>query len=136
MAEPKEQQDKDSAVRLAKIIAKLMVEVEKLRQDLDKLQVMFNSMSNIVNVMMNDVTNSDTQKKLMEVMLSTQGFIQFVADHEETGEEIYDKIMSGDSPIVMPDDLTKEEFIKGFERTKEMFTLARHEMDFMETEEE
>ena len=133
MAEPKEQQD--SAVRLAKIIAKLMVEVEKLRKDLDKLNVMFNSMSNIVNVMMNDVTNSDTQKKLMEVMLSTQGFIQFVADHEETGEEIYDKIMSGDSPIVMPDDLTKEEFIKGFERTKEMFTLARHEMDFM-TEEE
>ena len=135
MAEPKEQQDKDSAVRLAKIIAKLMVEVEKLRQDLDKLQVMFNSMSNIVNVMMNDVTNSDTQKKLIDVMLSTQGFIQFVADHEETGEEIYDKIMSGDTPIVMPEDMTKEEFLRGFERTKEMFTLARHEMDFM-TEEE
>mgnify|MGYP003155399472 FL=1 len=133
MAEPKEQQD--SAVRLAKIIAKLMVEVENLRKDLDGLNVMFNSMSNIVNVMMNDVTNSDTQKKLMEVMLSTQGFIQFVADHEETGEEIYDKIMSGDTPIVMPDDMTKEEFLKGFERTKEMFTLARHEMDFM-TEEE
>ena len=133
MAEPKEQQE--SAIKLAKIIAKLMVEVEKLREDLDKLNVMFNSMSNIVNVMMNDVTNSDTQKKLIDVMLSTQGFIQFVADHEETGEEIYDKIMSGDSPIVMPDDLTKEEFIKGFERTKEMFTLARHEMDFM-TEEE
>ena len=134
MAEPKEQQD--SAVRLAKIIAKLMVEVEKLRQDLDKLQVMFNSMSNIVNVMMNDVTNSDTQKKLMEVMLSTQGFIQFVADHEETGEEIYDKIMSGDTPIVMPDDMTKEDFIKGFEKTKEMFTLARHEMDLANREEE
>ncbi len=135
MAEPKEQQDKDSAVRLAKIIAKLMVDVENLRKDLDNLNVMFNSMSNIVNVMMNDVTNSDTQKKLMEVMLSTQGFIQFVADHEETGEEVYDKIMSGDTPIVMPDDMTKEEFLKGFERTKEMFTLARHEMDFM-TEEE
>lgn len=133
MAEPKEQQD--SAVRLAKIIAKLMVEVENLRKDLDGLNVMFNSMSNIVNVMMNDVTNSDTQKKLMEVMLSTQGFIQFVADHEETGEEIYDKIMSGDTPIVMPEDMTKEEFLRGFERTKEMFTLARHEMDFM-TEEE
>ncbi len=135
MAEPKEQQDKDSAVRLAKIIAKLMVDVENLRKDLDNLNVMFNSMSNIVNVMMNDVTNSDTQKKLMEVMLSTQGFIQFVADHEETGEEVYDKIMSGDTPIVMPDDMTKEEFLKGFEKTKEMFTLARHEMDFM-TEEE
>ena len=133
MAEPKEQQD--SAVRLAKIIAKLMVEVENLRKDLDGLNVMFNSMSNIVNVMMNDVTNSDTQKKLMEVMLSTQGFIQFVADHEETGEEVYDKIMSGDTPIVMPEDMTKEEFLRGFERTKEMFTLARHEMDFM-TEEE
>ena len=136
MAEPKEQQDKDSAVRLAKIIAKLMVEVEKLREDLDKLNVMFNSMSNIVNVMMNDVTNSDTQKKLIDVMLSTQGFIQFVADHEETGEEVYDKIMSGNTPIVMPDDMTKEDFLKGFERTKEMFTLARHEMDFMKTEEE
>ena len=135
MAEPKEQQDKDSAVRLAKIIAKLMVDVENLRKDLDNLNVMFNSMSNIVNVMMNDVTNSDTQKKLMEVMLSTQGFIQFVSDHEETGEEVYDKIMSGDTPIVMPDDMTKEEFLKGFEKTKEMFTLARHEMDFM-TEEE
>lgn len=135
MAEPKEQQDKDSAVRLAKIIAKLMVDVENLRKDLDNLNVMFNSMSNIVNVMMNDVTNSDTQKKLMEVMLSTQGFVQFVADHEETGEEVYDKIMSGDTPIVMPDDMTKEEFLKGFEKTKEMFTLARHEMDFM-TEEE
>ena len=133
MAEPKEQQD--SAVRLAKVIAKLIVDVENLRKDLDNLNVMFNSMSNIVNVMMNDVTNSDTQKKLMEVMLSTQGFIQFVADHEETGEEVYDKIMSGDTPIVMPDDMTKEEFLKGFERTKEMFTLARHEMDFM-TEEE
>ena len=68
MAEPKEQQDKDSAVRLAKIIAKLMVEVEKLREDLDKLNVMFNSMSNIVNVMMNDVTNEDTQKKLIEII--------------------------------------------------------------------
>lgn len=135
MAEPKEQQDKDSAVRLAKIIAKLMVDVENLRKDLDNLNVMFNSMSNIVNVMMNDVTNSDTQKKLMEVMLSTQGFVQFVADHEETGEEVYDKIMSGDTPIVMPDDMTKEEFLRGFEKTKEMFTLARHEMDFM-TEEE
>ena len=134
MAEPKEQQE-ESAVKLAKVIAKLIVDVENLRKDLDNLNVMFNSMSNIVNVMMNDVTNSDTQKKLIDVMLSTQGFIEFVADHEETGEEIYDKIMSGDSPIVMPDDLTKEEFIKGFERTKEMFTLARHEMDFM-TEEE
>ena len=135
MAEPKEQQDKDSAVRLAKIIAKLMVDVENLRKDLDNLNVMFNSMSNIVNVMMNDVTNSDTQKKLIDVMLSTQGFIQFVADHEETGEQVYDKIMSGKTPIVMPDDMTKEEFLKGFEKTKEMFTLARHEMDFM-TEEE
>ena len=133
MAEPKEQQD--SAVRLAKVIAKLIVDVEKLGKDLDNLNTMFNSMSNIVNVMMNDVTNSDTQKKLMEVMLSTQGFIQFVADHEETADEVYDKIKSGDTPIVMPDDMTKEEFIKGFDRTKEMFTLARHEMDFM-TEEE
>ena len=133
MAEPKEQQD--SAVRLATVIAKLIVDVENLRKDLDNLNTMFNSMSNIVNVMMNDVTNSDTQKKLMEVMLSTQGFIQFVADHEETADEVYNKIKSGDTPIVMPDDMTKEEFIKGFDRTKEMFTLARHEMDFM-TEEE
>ena len=133
MAKPTEQQE--SAVRLAKVIAKLIVDVENLRKDLDNLSTMFNSMSNIVNVMMNDVTNSDTQKKLMEVMLSTQGFIQFVSDHEETGEEVYDKIMSGDTPIVMPEDMTKEEFLRGFERTKEMFTLARHEMDFM-TEEE
>ena len=134
MAKPKEQQE--SAVKLAKIIAKLMVEVEKLREDLDKLQVMFDSMSNIVNVMMNDVTNSVTQQKLMEVMLKTQGFIEFVADHEETGEQVYDKIMSGDTPIVMPDDMTKEKFLEGFEKTKEMFSLARHEMDFMKTEEE
>ncbi len=134
MATPKEQ--RESAVRLAKVIAKLMVEVEKLREDFNKLQIMFNSVSNIVNVMMNDVTNEDTQKKLIEIMMSTQGFIDFVADHEETGEEVYDKIMSGDTPITMPADMTKEKFLEGFERTKEMFSLARHEMDFMKTEEE
>ena len=134
MAKPTEQQE--SAVRLAKVIAKLIVDVENLRKDLDNLSTMFNSMSNIVNIMMNDVTNSDTQKKIMEVMLSTQGFIEFVSDHEETADEEKMQIMSGETPITMPADMTKEDFIRGFEKTKEMFTLARHEMDLANREEE
>ena len=126
----------DSAIKLANIIGKLIADVEKLKKDLDSLSMRHHTTSQIVAVMMNDVTNPETQKEIMLAMLSNEDFIEFSSDHPATAEQAYDDIVSGKSPIRMPEDMSKEDFIKGFNRTKEMFSFARHEMDLANMEEE
>ena len=126
----------DSAIKLANIIGKLIADVEKLKENYESLSMRFHTTSQIVAVMMNDVTNPQTQKEIMLAMMSNEDFIEFSSDHPATAEQAYDDIMSGKSTVRMPEDMSKEDFIKGFNRTKEMFSFARHEMDFANREEE
>ena len=126
----------DSAIRLANIIGKLIADVEKLKKNLDSLSMRFHTTSQIVAVMMNDITNPETQKEIMLAMMSNEDFIEFSSDHPATAEQAYDDIMSGKSPVRMPENMSKEDFIEGFNRTKEMFYFARHEMDLANNEEE
>ena len=126
----------DSAIKLANIIGKLIADVEKLKKDLDSLAMRSHTTAQIVAVMMNDVTNPETQKEIMLAMMSNEDFIEFSSDHPATAEEAYDDMVSGRSPVRMPEDMSKEDFIKGFNKTKEMFSFARHEMDFANREEE
>jgi len=126
----------DSAIKLANIIGKLIADVQNLKENIDSLTLRFNTTSQIVAVMMNDVTNPETQKEIMLAMMSNEDFIEFSSDHPATAEQAYDDIMSGRSPVRMPEDMSKEDFIKGFNRTKEMFSFARHEMDLANSEEE
>ena len=126
----------DSAIKLANIIGKLIADVEKLKQDLDSLALRSYTTAEIVAVMMNDVTNPKTQKGIMLAMLANEDFIEFSSDHSATAEEAYDDIMSGKSSVRMPENMSKEDFIEGFNRTKEMFSFARHEMDLANMEEE
>ena len=126
----------DSAIKLANIIGKLIADVEKLKENLDSLSMRYHTTSQIVAVMMNDVTNPETQKEIMLAMLSNEDFIEFSSDHPATAEQAYDDIVSGKSPVRMPEDMSKEDFIKGFNKTKEMFSFARHEMDLANREEE
>ena len=124
----------DSAIKLANIIGKLIADVEKLKKDLDSLAMRSHTTAQIVAVMMNDVTNPETQKEIMLAMMSNEDFIEFSSDHPATAEQAYDDIMSGKSPVRMPENMSKEDFIEGFNRTKEMFSFARHEMDLANDE--
>ena len=124
----------DSAIKLANMIGKLIADVEKLKKDYDSLSMRHHTTSQIVAVMMNDVTNPETQKEIMLAMMSNEDFVEFSSDHPATAEQAYDDIMSGKSPVRMPEDMSKEDFIKGFNKTKEMFSFVRHEMDFANDE--
>ena len=124
----------DSAIKLANIIGKLIADVEILKENFDKMNDRYHTTANIVSVMMNDITNRETQMKLMEVMMSDEDFIKYSSDHPATAEEAYDDIMSGRSNVIMPNDISKEDFIRGFNKTKEMFSFARHEMDLANDE--
>ena len=126
MAKPLKQ---DSAIKLANIIGKLIADVEKLKENFESLSKRCHTTAEIVAVMMNDVTNPETQKGIMLAMLANEDFIEFSSDHPATAEEAYDDIVSGKSSVRMPEDMSKEDFIEGFNRTKEMFSFARHEMD-------
>ena len=123
-----------SAIKLANIIGKLIADVQKLKENLDKLSARSHTTAEIVAVMMNDVTNPETQKGIMLAMLANEDFIEFSSDHPATAEQAYDDIVSGKSSVRMPEDMSKEDFIKGFNRTKEMFSFARHEMDLANDE--
>jgi|TARA_R100000458_G_scaffold22476_1_gene20147 hypothetical protein len=132
MAKP-EQKEKESAMELAGIIAKLIVDVEELERKLNNLlkkqtvlveQVMILGMG----------STPDTRAKLVQAMFTHEDFIKFASDDVTSFDEVF-QIMEDNSHLY-GDDLDKDAMRGAFNEVKEMFSLARHELDLSKDKQE
>lgn len=131
----------ESSMELAKIIGKLIADVEVLKSRLKSFESKFRTISDMtITLATHDNDDRELQQKLMGVMFSNPDFIKHASDHaaEITFEDAYKAMV--DNPMFDVDGTESPEKLAdmkaAFNDVAEMFSFARHEMDMRKTEEE
>lgn len=130
----------ESSMELAKIIGKLIADVEVLKSRLKSFESKFRTISDMTITLASHDDDRELQQKLMGVMFSNPDFIKHASDHaaEITFEDAYEAMV--DNPMFDVDGTESPEKLAdmkaAFNDVAEMFSFARHEMDMRKSEEE
>lgn len=128
--------DKDGMIE---VMLKMMGNTMYLKKELDDTKEKLNEVS---KMLMNVILNGDLPDKVHEntqmIMLSNKNFVEFANElaNTENPEDILEA-MKGNPIFDVSDDISeteKNDYLKAWKKTKEIFTLVGMEHDLLEEE--
>ena len=135
MAKP-EQKQEQSAMEIASILAKLIVDVEQLQVKVVTLAKKMEMLLGQVMILCTFTTDAETKQRLVKDMMSHEDFIEYVSEDETPFDEVWEVMRSQPTMFGDLSDSDKERMKATFGEVKDMFTIARHELDLSNDEQQ